>query len=88
MSWFTSLSDKKRYLVIAAAVIVVIAAIASIGSCLVPGRWISQAADGSRSQTITVPIRRAFRPKLAHASIVQRGEYLARAADCGSLPHR
>ncbi len=84
MTWFTSLSDKKRYLVIAAAVIVVIAAIAFYWIALGPGPM--DFAGGKRialtdyhaADPTGVP------PQLAHASIVQRGEYLARAADCGS----
>ena len=82
MNWFTSLSDKTRYLVIAAAVIVVIAAIAFYWIALGPG-----AMDFAGGKRIALTDYHAadptgVPPSLAHASLIQRGEYLARAADC------
>jgi mono/diheme cytochrome c family protein len=83
MTWFNSLSARMRVLVIAAAVIVVVGAIAFWWLVLGPGptdfAGSSVAlADYHAGDPTGVPA------SLAHESLVVRGAYLARAADCAA----
>jgi mono/diheme cytochrome c family protein len=84
MNWFSRLGATKRALFIGAAVLVFVAAVVFDRIVLGPGPMAF--AGGSRvllanyhgADPTGVP------PSLAHASLIQRGEYLARAADCAS----
>ncbi|HWY15969.1 MAG TPA: cytochrome c [Rhizomicrobium sp.] len=82
MSWFARPGATRRVLVTAAAAVVVFAAAAFYWIVLGPGP--TEFAGGTRvalsayhgTEPTGVP------PELAGASLVKRGEYLARAADC------
>ena len=84
MSWFNRLSATRRTLIIGAAAFVVIGA--AIFDWLVLGPGPMDFAGGKRvalagyhgADPTGVP------PELAHESLVRRGEYLTRAADCSS----
>ena len=82
MNWFNRLSNAKRYLVVAAAAVVIIAAVAFDRIVLGPGAMdfadgkIVALADYHSANPTGVP------PQLAQATLIQRGEYLAHAADC------
>ena len=84
MSWFNRLSATRRTLIIGAAAVVVIGA--AIFDWLVLGPGPMDFAGGKRvaladyrgADPTGVP------PELAHESLVRRGEYLTRAADCSS----
>ncbi len=82
MNWFLRLGAARRYLIIGAAAFVVVAAAAFHWIVLGPG-----ATDFAGGTTVALADYRAADPtgvprELARASLVRRGEYLARAADC------
>jgi mono/diheme cytochrome c family protein len=84
MSWFNRLSTAVRSLIIAAAAIVVIGAVAFWWIVLGPGPM-----DFAGGNTVALADYRGANPtgvpaELAHESLIQRGEYLARAADCAA----
>jgi mono/diheme cytochrome c family protein len=84
MNWFNRLSATRRTIVIGAGALAVIAAVAFDRIVLGPGPMGFAGghpvalADYHGADPTGVP------PALAHASLIQRGEYLARAADCAS----
>jgi mono/diheme cytochrome c family protein len=84
MNWFNRLSDTKRYIIVGAVAIVVIAAVAFDRIVLGPGPM-----DFAGGKTVTLADYHAANPtgvppQLTRATLVQRGEYLARAADCAA----
>ncbi|MEI9887082.1 MAG: cytochrome c [Rhizomicrobium sp.] len=84
MTWFMGLSTLKRYAIVAAAAIVVMGAVAFWWIVLGPGP-----TDFAGGETVTLADYRGadptgVPPELAHAGLVARGAYLARAADCAA----
>jgi mono/diheme cytochrome c family protein len=82
MTWFNALSARARGLLIALAPVVVIGLAAFWWLALIPGPM-----DFAGGQTVALARYHAgdptgVPPELAHASLIKRGEYLARAADC------
>ncbi|MEJ1968222.1 MAG: cytochrome c [Rhizomicrobium sp.] len=82
MTWFNALSTRLRALVIGAAVVAVVGAVMFWWLVLGPGP-----TDFAGGETVALADYHGVDPtgvppELAHANLVQRGEYLARAADC------
>jgi mono/diheme cytochrome c family protein len=82
MSWFDALSARMRAIVITVAAIVIVGAIVFWWLVLIPGP--TDFASGSQ---VALADYHAADPTgvpaaLAHESLVKRGEYLTRAADC------
>lgn len=84
MTWFNRLGTAKRYVLVGFAIVVL--AMAAFGLWLISGPGPTDFAGGRR---VALTDYHGANPtgvpaELAHASLVQRGEYLARAADCRS----
>ncbi|HEY4940684.1 MAG TPA: cytochrome c [Rhizomicrobium sp.] len=84
MTWFTKLSATWRTLIVGAAAIAVIGGAAFYWIVLGPGPL-----DFAGGTTVALADYRGadptgVPPQLAHASLIERGAYLARAADCAA----
>jgi mono/diheme cytochrome c family protein len=82
MSWFKSLSARMRYVVMGAAAVVVIGVVLFWWLVLIPGP-----TDFVSGEEVALAGYHGASPtgvpaEMAHASLVARGEYLTRAADC------
>ncbi len=82
MSWFNGLSLQLRALIVGGAAVVLIGVVALWWLVLGPGP-----TDFAGGQTVALADYRGADPTgvpaaMAHADLVTRGEYLARAADC------
>jgi mono/diheme cytochrome c family protein len=84
MTWLSRLNTTKRTLLIAAVVFVVVAAIAFDRIVLGPGPMDFAGGHGVVLADYHTADPTGVPPSLARASLVQRGEYLARAADCAA----
>src|SRR5882724_9558303 len=82
MSWFTTLSATKRYLIIGVVAIFVIGAAAFAWIVLGPGPLDFAGGNAVRLAAYRGADPTGVPPELAHASLIERGRYLARAADC------